>query len=256
MKRVSRFFAASLATLLIATGVGLASNPIINGVTQVNYQFVINDKVTQVPSQLMVMSKNNTTYVPLRFLSENMGIKIDYKPGTILLNSEVYDASINETASKKIEELQKEVDKLKAENENLKKQVSAAEDINFYQELPAVADNGNGLRVKLTQLNKSTEGLELFVEITNSSMQNYFVVDPFKTVLRMDGKTYNATLSTDAQLNSTLAKAPDEYSPTKLQGRIYIEDVDSTKIKGNLLFSYNDNGQGQKLMQMSFDNTK
>ena len=252
MKRVSKLFAATLATLLIVTGVGLASNPIINGVTQVNYQFVINDKVTQVPSQLMVMSRNNTTYVPLRFLSEQMGIEVEYKAGTILLNSEVNDASMNETASKKIEELQKEVDRLKAENNLLKEEIKVSDNISAYRELPTYAEDARGFRVTMYEITKSSDNkAKLSLGISNLDNINIYYLDPFKTEVTIDGKVYKPTLESGANLYTNL------NPNSNLSGNLEISGLSDIKdIRGAAKFYYKVNNVEEKTLTVFFDTSK
>lgn len=256
MKKRTKFFVASISALLMLTGLSSAATINLNGVTKVNYQIMLNGKRLELPSYLTVMNKDNSTYVPLRFLSENMGLEVDYKPGTVLINSESFNSNQGQEAVKKQAELQKEITRLTEENSNLKNQLKSIEEGVLYRKIPVVADSGNGLRITLNNIAKTSNGIELSVDFENTSEERYFVVDPFKTQMIVDGETYNATTSTEAQLNSILNSAPDKYSPTIQRGKIYISDVEKDRVKGNLLFTYNDNGDEIKYLQVSFDNSR
>lgn len=257
MKKRTKIIAASLSALIVISGMGIGASVPISGVTKANYQFVINEEKLDLPPYLTVMSKDNATYVPIRFLSENMGLKVEYLPGTVKISSDEFKAISTDQTKNKIADLENQVKQLKAENEMLKKQVLVNEANTIYNELPAYADSGTGLRIKLKQITKTDKGLNLSVEFINSSLDRYFIVDPVKTKLLLDGKPYDAySQDTDVALNSSLRSAPDKYSPITMSGNIAIEGATNDKVKGSVLFSYYDDEGEWKSMQLAFDNTK
>ena len=121
MKRLSKAWAVSLAALILATGVSMGANMAVNGVSKVNYSFVINQKQVALPSDYLVMSKNNTTYVPLRFLSEQLGAEVDYKSGviSILSSGAKNNASteLSKTDKEKLDSALRELELIKKEND-------------------------------------------------------------------------------------------------------------------------------------------
>lgn len=255
MKRKIKYLAASLSALLLVSGLGAAATIPIGGVTQVNYQFVINDDIVQLPSQLMVMSRNNTTYVPLRFLSEQMGVEVDYMPGTVTLKSNNDSSISGEVSAKRIAELKADIEKLESENKLLKDKIAATEDNLFYKKLPASVTSGNGLEARLTGMNTTSDGVSMYIELVNSSETSYIVMDPLKTVLTVDGVTYEGSIGNDISLLKTLVPAPSSNQTSSLGGRVEFKGLKETNIKGSLLINYSDDGVDQK-MQLLFDNTK
>ena len=251
MKRLSKAWAVSLAALMLATGVSMGVNMAVNGVSKVNYSFVINQKQVALPSDYLVMSKNNTTYVPLRFLSEQLGAAVDYKSGTISIDAAPTTTMSQPTDSKKITELEAEVAKLKKQNDELTKQLDAINNSMTYRKLPTAQNSTNDLNIKLLQIAKDGTDAKFTVEFTNKSDDRYFVVDPFKTVVNVNGKAYKATLATDAKLNSTISG-----KDAKLYGTIIIGEMNDINVKGSVVFTLRDNGEKDDYVTIYFDNTK
>lgn len=256
MRKRTKFIAASLSALVIMSGVGIGSSIPVSGVTKVNYQFIVNEKKLDLPSYLTVMSKDNSTYVPVRFLSENMGLDVEYKPGTVKITSEKFNEAQNEEIKREVEKLNAEIKSLKEENDRLKSRISDYDKQVFYKELPAFAESGDGLKANLISVYKPDDRLEFYVQLENSNTSKSFIVDPFKTELVVDGKTYEATIDTNANLNSTLGYATSSTNPSTRNGRIYFEGLDTAKIKGTLIFKYTDGSREEKIMQLSFSNPR
>lgn len=250
MKR-SKSFVALLAVFAAVTGLSVASSIPVTGVTRVNYQFVVNDELVKLPSHLQVMSQNNTTYVPLRFLSESMGINVDYKPGTVILDSKEYEQTSTQATQKKITELQAEVDKLKSENQLLQSQIASAESYVAYRKLPTYTENARGFKLSILDVSKyATDKISLSVSISNTDIYNTYYLDPFATKLVVNGKEYKATLDEGTNLSTNL-------SPGKtLTGSIVFEGVDTTKIKGAATFYYKTNNVDAETFDIFFDSTK
>lgn len=236
--------------------IGLAANTHVSGINSANYKFLINKKPIDLQSNLMVLSKDNTTYVPLRFLSEKMDATVMFEQGTISIDSAEFKDSALEVNKKEIEELKRQISDLEMQNNELKNKLDASYALNYYKELPATADSGNGLKVTLTQISRYSDGVEMFLEIENRNTDKYFAVDAYKTEVIVNGKSYEASLKTEAILNSTLSQAIDKDSSTSISGKIFIEGLSEAEIKGNMIIEYSENTIEGKKMQISFDNTK
>ncbi len=256
MKKRTKIIAASLSALIIISGVGMGASIPVGGVTKVNYQFIVNGKKIEIPSYLTIMNKDNATYVPLRFLSENMGLDVEYKPGTVKVSSNQFNETRNEEIKAEMEKLKDEIKTLKTDNERLKARLGDFSSQNYYSEIPVYTQNGAGLGFGINNIQKENESTLFYVQTENTNTDKSYTIDPFKTELLVDGEVYKATIRTDSSLNSTLSAAKDKYTPTQLIGRIYFEGLETTRIKGILLIKYTAPGESEKIMQLPFDNAK
>ncbi|MDO4710822.1 MAG: stalk domain-containing protein [Peptostreptococcaceae bacterium] len=252
MKRYSKIMAVAFASLTIATGMGIASNNAVSGVSKVNYKFVINEKAVELPQNYLVMSKNGTTYVPLRFISETLGADVDYKQGTITIGTKPTTTMSQPEDSKKIKELEAEVEKLKKENKELNTKLTAINNTMNYKTLPTAQDSTNDLNIKLLSIYNEGNGAKFYVEFKNKSKDRFFVVDPFKTKVYVDGKEYTASSQhTDAVLNSSVNVGGEVR-----YGGIVFDKLSDIKVKGSVVFYLRDNGEKDDTVTIYFDNTK
>lgn len=251
MKKRTKFIAASLSALIVISGIGVGASIPVGGVTKVNYQFIVNEEKLNLPPYLTVMSKDNATYVPIRFLSENMGLKVDYLPGTVRISSDEFSATSTDQTKNKIAELEKEVKTLKAENDLLKRQIDASNAVIAFRPIPTYLEDGRGFRTTVTDFRQdtTTKG-KMSVSISNTDVYNTYYLDPFATELIVDGKTYKTTLDTGSNLSTNL-------NPNNaIVGAITFDGIDNTKVKGVVKFYYKVNNVDEKTMEIFFDNTK
>lgn len=253
MKKSSkRFFASVLVVLTISTGIGMAANNMVKGVSKVNYNFIINENEVTLPSNYLVISKENTTYVPLRFISESLGAKVDYKQGTIAIDMKPNTTMSQPEDSKKIKELEAEVAKLKKANKELDDRIKSINNSMSYKKLPTAQDSTNELNIKLLSIYREGNNAKFTVELKNKSENRYFVMDPFKTKVYVNGKEYSANYSlTDGILNSSV-----NVDGGVRYGSIVIDGLSDVEVKGSVVFSINDNGNREETVTIFFDNTK
>lgn len=252
MKRYSKIMAVGLASLTIITGSSIAANNTVSGVSKVDYKFVINENAITLPSNYLVMSKNGTTYVPLRFISETLGAKVDYKQGMISIADKPNTTMSQPEDNKRIKELEAEVEKLKSQNKELDMKLTAINNTMNYKTLPTDQDSTNDLNIKLLSIYREGNGVKYYVEFKNKSKSHNFVVDPFKTKLYVDGREFKASSQyTDAVLNSSV-----NVDGEVRYGGIVFEDLRDVRVKGSIVFYLMENGQKEDTVTIYFDNTK
>ncbi len=251
MKRIQKVLAILSLATIIATSIGLGDITRLTGVTQARHGIRIDGEVVNLPSNLLVMSKDYTTYVPLRFISENLGAEVIFEGGTITINKGKDTSKTSD--STKILDLQREVDRLKKENDALKGQLATLNNAIRYQSLPATTSStsDSGLNIKVSNLTTKSNKVGLFVEIKKLKDKGYSSINILDTILTVDSKDYHTSSGdTDMILASILSNKDDNR-----EGYVYFSGIDTTKIKGIVTFKLDDNGKTDYL-SIYFDNTK
>ena len=251
MKKRTKLIAASLSALVAISGVGIAANNLVGGVTKANYNFEVNGEMLNLPANLLVLSKDNTTYVPLRFLSENLGSKVAYKQGTIAISNGELEQPSDEQTKDKIVKLEEEVKNLRVENEVLKKQINASNSVTAFRPIPTYAEDAKGFRTTINRLRKdTTTTAKMDIKISNTDEDNIYYLNPLATELIVDGKTYTTTADTDLRLFSALEKEGS------ISGAIAFDGLENVNVKGVVRFYYKVNNMDEKTIEIFFDNTK
>lgn len=261
MKKRTKFIATSLSALIAISGIGVAVSDVVGGVTRANYTFEINGESLSLPTNLLVLSKDNTTYVPLRFLSENLGAKVSYKQGTIAISGLSKDSGIgeNEMSDKeKADSALRELELVKKENIELQKRIKELEkgvdDKNLYRKLPAIIEDGAGFKINLRQAEKINSGDMLMnITISNSDKNNAFYFKPNKTALLINGKNYNVD-EYSSTLLSTVAPTGENLGNSTYDGELKFKDAYEAGTKGSVTFYYSSNSNpNEKSMTIFFD---
>ena len=264
MKNKAKLIVASLSALMVISGVSIAASHVVGGVTKANYTFEINGESVSLPSSLLVLSKDNTTYVPLRFLSETLGAKVGYKQGTIKISGLNQDLSNDENAmsdKEKADSALRELELFRKDNIELQKRIKELEtsidDKNLYRKLPAIAEDGAGLKINLRQVQKINSGdMRLDITISNSDKNNAFYLKPSKTALLINGKNYNADEYSSALL-STVAPAGESLGRSTYDGELTFKGAYESGTKGSITFYYSSNNNpNEKSMTIFFDLSK
>lgn len=242
MKKFSKkFMLTAFACILISSGISVSANYTVGGVSKVDYKFIINDTPVNLPANYLVMSRNNTTYVPIRFVSENLGASVEFEQGTIKISSEKTISSSNT-----VQDLQQKIDELTKENRRLEKQLELSED-NMYRKLPTDVKDNSGLKITLRNVEDSNKGTTLDVEFQNTSSASLFAVYPYKTEIYVDGKVYNDVSSITDTLSATIARE------STISGRIDVKGVNLKNKNGKVTFYYKINNGEYKDLTIYFN---
>ncbi len=268
MKKHLKALSAALAAIIGVTGLSMAASTVIGGVSKVNYQFRINEKSITLPSDQLILSRNNTTYVPLRFLSEAMGAQVDFNQGVISISgiagssSNTASGTITQSEKEKLDSALRELELIKKENVKLQNQLTELEkkydSSGYYKRLPVAVEDTYGLNIRLDSVTRASNDRAVFnITLTNKDKDNSFVVLPEKTILTVGSQVYDSSVST-AALSSSLVPYTSSVGLSGITGDlefgngIYVKDL-----KGALTFYYRvNNGADIRSMTIYFDITK
>ena len=260
MKKRTKFIAASLSILIMISGAGIATNHVVGGVTKANYTFEVDGESLSLPSNLLVLSKDNTTYVPLRFLSENLGAKVGYKQGIITIESRPSVTDEEKTYKEKYENSLKEVDLIKKENTELKTKINELENVvtdkNLYRGLPAFVESGDNFKITLSRAEVKGNESVFSITISNGHSRNVYNLNPSETTLLINGATYDVS-DYSAKLLSPVAVQGNTLGKSTYDGEISFKGDLSQAVKGSLTFYYtSSNSADKKSMTLFFDLSK
>lgn len=261
MKNKRKWISISLALMIATSSIGLGATTKISGVTKENYKFEINGEMVNIPSTIHILSKDNTTYVPLRFLSENMGATVGFKQGTIFISGIAKQDVSLESEKASLESALRELEQYKKENADLKKRISELsrniDDKNLYRALPVVAEDGAGFKINVRQAQKNNiNDLKFDITISNSDKMNAFFLKADKTVLTLNGSSYPLD-SFSPQLLSTIAPVGESLGKSSYDGELYFKDAYGSEAKGSITFYYNSNNSpSEKSLTLFFDLSK
>ncbi len=268
MKKHLKALSAALAAIIGVTGLSMAASTVIGGVSKVNYQFRINEKSITLPSDQLILSRNNTTYVPLRFLSEAMGAQVDFNQGVISISgiagssSNTASGTITQSEKEKLDSALRELELIKKENVKLQNQLTELEkkydSSGYYKRLPVAVEDTYGLNIRLDSVTRASNDRAVFnITLSNKDKDNSFVVLPEKTILTVGSQVYDSSVST-AALSSSLVPYTSSVGLSGITGDlefgngIYVKDL-----KGALTFYYRvNNGADIRSMTIYFDITK
>lgn len=266
MKRYSKIIATAMAALTIATGIAGAATMAVGGVSKVNYNFVINDNAITLPNNYLVMSKNGTTYVPLRFISETLGAKVDYSQGTIRIaggsSAPSKQEPITQTEKQKLESALRELDLIKKENARLQNRLTEMEkqytNVSAYNKLPVGSEDTFGLKIRVDDVTASGNEKAVFnVTITNNNKDNLFNLIPEKTKLTVGSKVYDVPTDYTATFSSSLVHYTKGIGLSSITGDISYDGAYDKNLKGALTFYYRvNNGADERSMTLYFDASK
>lgn len=242
--RKRKVLTSLLLSCVLLTSIGGASQYKVGGVTKVNYQFQINGEKLDQNRNYLVLSKDNITYVPLRFISEKLGASVNYAHSEIVINSKEQEKPLT-TDSEKIKEFERKLDLITKENSELRNRLEKTEeklvDKNVYKKkLPIEVKTDEGLTIRVNDIIDEVNPVRTVYSITilNSSTQNTFAFKPEYTVASVGEKSYSPSYYTTKFL-TTLGNLGSVAGSSVIDGNL---EFDHAKVKGEkviLTFYYN-----------------
>lgn len=268
MKNIKKILALVLCTLALTTIFGVANPNVLNGVSLVNYRFEINGEEVTVPKSYYIMSKNNTTYVPLRFVSENLGSMVKFEKGKITIEDARYMRDLETGVIKPIEanrrlldDTLKEVERLKKENEALKTQISRLEkqydSVKAYKKLPTGETDTFGFSVRLDSVVSVNDKATLNIVLENKDKDNIFYFLPEKTEVTLGNRSTSSIKNITTNLHSALMPYTSREGLSSIAGEIAFDLPYEKDVTGSVTFYYRVNGSVDvRTMTLHFDTKK
>lgn len=265
MKKTKKIALLAVCMLAFTSIAGTASQKMLNAVSVVNYKFVINGEEKTVPKNIYILSKNNTTYVPIRFVSESLGSMVNFSNGTITIEDTRYTRDKDsgkivpiEADRKKLDESLKEIEELKKENETLKKQVAQLEkqynSFNAYKKLPVAYSDAQGFKVTLNTVSSVNDKVQLNVILDNTDKDNLFYFLPDKTELVFGASAGSSPTYTTNLLSTVM---PARSGQSSILGEINFSTAYEKNVKGSVTFYYRVNSDPTvRSTTLFFDTTR
>lgn len=264
MKKTKKVTLLVVAMFLFTSIIGTASQKMLNAVSVVNYKFVVNGEEKTVPKNIYILSKNNTTYVPIRFVSESLGSMVKFANGTITIEDARYMTDKEsgkivpiEADRKKLDDSLKEIEALKKENEALKKQVAQLEQqyssYNAHKKLPVAYTDAQGFKVTLNSISSVNNKTQLSVILDNTDKDNIFYFLPEKTEFVFGTSGGSSPTYTTNLLSSVL---PARSGVSSILGDINFNIPYEKDVKGSVTFYYKVNSDPTVRSTTLFFDTK
>lgn len=248
MKKRFKLIASIIAIFAITGSIAGAAQENIKNVTKANYRLKINDASVDLESYL-IMSKNNTTYVPLRFISEKLGARVDFDQGQILISlpKRQETSAKSEADTQKIYTLEKKLELLEKENRDLKQSLDTIDsklvNVGAYKPLPTSFEGSDNFKVTVNSIsNMKKPGKTIMaISIANQNQSGeYFYFKPEFTVLTVNGVPKKFENSS-GNLLSTLLPVGEGSKNHILEGDLEFEFFDDKSITGSVTFYYAQN---------------
>lgn len=253
MKKTTKIFAAAITAVALISSVGGAAQKPVGGVSKVDYRFMINGEMADA-SKYLVMSKNSTTYVPLRFIAEKLGAAVDFAQGQISINMvSTPSKPIAPSDAQKMQELEKKYELVLKENKELREKIDKAnerlQDKNVYKKLPLEISTGDDFKIKLNRLSNEQRGrTTLNITLTNTGDNNFIYFKPELTILNIDGRSIN--LETYAtHLESTIPTRESKLGEWSLTGDLDFAQFEEKGARGYITLYYDVNNSNTRKSQ-------
>lgn len=211
MKILQRIAVMMLGVMIFSATFAVASQTIVRNVYRVNYNISIDGKQTN-NSSYQILSKDHVTYVPLRYIAENLNAEVTYNQGEIIITSGKPSQNVNyESQSEKIQALERRVALVDKENQELKKQLEEAntnlDKKNMYTKLPAVSEvAADALKISVLSLTNSHDrktSLNVSYYVNPNSIELFHIM-PRETTIVINGQEQKIE-NFDAKMYTTLA---------------------------------------------------
>lgn len=252
----------AVATILAVslTGTAFAATSALNGVFAGKYVYVVNGQTKTMGAEYQTLEYKNSVYVPVRFVSEALGLKVQYVPKGKVINITSPQKPIAQTSyiatNDKIRSLEEKVKKLEQENAQLKQTIKdnktsvekefLKKTTNQHLDAIPVSQLDDNVKISIKGYGFDNGDTDLYlnlrVENVNDSGDS-FQLSPAETTISVNGKEYNGTSYNGGLLLYNLLSNKKDY----VDGAVIFKGIDRSKENEEYLvrFVYLD-GSGEK----------
>lgn len=239
MKRLLNILLFIFVIVISTLNVSYASDR-ITAISDRDYRVIIKDTMVDLPEDMTYLNYEDRVYVPLRFVSENMGLVVQYKGGKDIVISDTTENRLKESNYiNQIESLKSTVKELREENANLIHKFNTEKPQETYYRLPIThRDKDRDFTIELYNVveeHSSDKTTQLYFNVKNNS--NYAVyIRTLSMVLEVDGKEYNARYNPVSMISPALyATLYPEFEKNVF---VSMEMIPEDTKKANLTFEY------------------
>ncbi|MBP2027127.1 hypothetical protein J2Z35_000921 [Acetoanaerobium pronyense] len=192
---MKKFLSGILTGLLISTTLISFAQPIeVKSYINEGFSFIFNGERKELPPEYKALVYEGRSYVPARFVGENLGAEVTFNSQTKQINF-VYNSHQTELEDI-IENYENEISKLNERIKELEEDTSTRQDNIRYSTLP-ITQSLDGFEIRLQNFDFNSFGnvsyLSLNLENTNSAKP--YKILPLETKLIIDGVTYSPSSS-------------------------------------------------------------
>lgn len=243
--------------VLISTGGTVFANSSMAPTIADWVKFKFNGIVKELPSGYTVLSYEGRTYVPARFVAEELGAKVEWNVTSntveISKKEEVSPAEQQEPPkSEEVNQNTEESESIESENIESEKEQDTAKDV-YYEKIP-ISETLNGVSVEIYDIDQSNyEYTLLYFRVKNTKDEPIQFVQS-SGYLEAEGKQYKHT-----DVSSNHSKWKDKTWYTDLneddddEGYIMIPKVPNEIKKGTVHVEVLQNDRTQEVTNFDFD---
>lgn len=212
--------ALSLISIILLSTVVSIANPIsISAFINPEFRYNFDGMNKDLPQEYESIIYNNRSYVPARFVAENLGAEVQFNSN----NKTIYFVSKEGKATSDLENYISKIEMLEKKVNDLERQLEEAKKVSQvnYSKLPLTQNlRDYSVTVQDLFIDQSSRFSKLYVSVENTDRFNFINLSPLRTTIIHNGREYTAsTIDTDLNLFQAISRN------NRIQGGITFEDL-------------------------------
>lgn len=244
MKNYKHFFAGAIVGgVLLSGGNVLANNASLPSITNwVKYKF--NDEEKTLPMGYTTLNYDGHTYVPARFIAEELGAEVEWddKTKTVSIEKKIEtDDTSKEDQSESIE----------VEDET-EQQEPSQEQTKVYEELP-VSKTINGVRVEVYSVEQDYEYTKMYVIVKNTT-ESLVQLNQESAYFKSENEKYeHKSMKGNVLYWKDIAWFNDIKEDDEVEGYVMLPRIPENENQGEFYIEVIENAQEPEIYKYKFD---